>query len=968
MKKLILCSIFCLLSSAVLYAGFQTGKTTAVVLESFNTGQVSPSLEARQNFPKYDSACRTLENFLVSPLGPVQRRPGTRYIATAKTGTPRLLKFEYSTGDSYAIEAGDDYARFYRNGGQILDPNNNPYEIVTPYQQSELADIRYAQSDNWMYMVDGNDPPNLLTRTGHAAWTCTEIVFDGGPFLNENDDTGLTIDPSGNGEFTANDYYDSGDDSQGIVRGVSWKAQTFTASDTYTASGVQLKLYKLGDPGTVTVSLRATAAGLPTGADLVSGTTDGDSLTTSAGGEWREITFTATQALTSGTVYAVVVRATSGDASNTVYWRHDSTSPSYTGGSYIYSADSGSSWTASASADFMFRIAISGTASDVIGLAANGPIFDSEHVGALWRLSHTVPTVTTTGTFTATSFTVPVAEQLGTQFNVARNQDYIVAVSGYWKGVATIQKTYDSGTTWKDVFSHQNVTGLNPLDFRGTETVQDAIYRVKMVNHLGVQFHRHEWYVTSNYTCTALSYVRQGIVRIATYTDPCNVTASVLYTLGGTDKTYLWAEGAWSDYRGWPRTVAFHQQRALYGGSESYPTTLWFSGTGSDNFDDFTIGNLATDAFTVQLQGQNPIEWLISGDYLLIGTSAGVGKFGLQGKPINVDSGYIEQSTNGSASIQAVMTSDTVLYVERNLRKIREFGYALQYDRYVTPDLTVLCEEITDPCVVEIAFQHRPNPMLWCVLGNGNIATLCYYRDQAVAGWSLQTTTGDFESLVITPGAGTTQTGDTWREDALYTVATRNVDGNDVSFIEQFAPVSYGSDPNYAWFVDCGLSTAYSGLTPAAQTFTGMSHLATESVCVYADANSIGARTVNASGVIDCNAVYTIVTAGLNFTSKLETLPLKLPAEIAQARIADRKVSALNFDLQNANYFKYGMGASATLQTADFQDVFVTSVVGFKRITFPFGSLSKPTLYVECSEPVPLGLRAIIGEVYYTIP
>ena len=55
--------------------------TVSPTLESFNGGQVSPLMEARVSFPKYRSSCRTIENMLVTVHGPIERRPGTKFIS-----------------------------------------------------------------------------------------------------------------------------------------------------------------------------------------------------------------------------------------------------------------------------------------------------------------------------------------------------------------------------------------------------------------------------------------------------------------------------------------------------------------------------------------------------------------------------------------------------------------------------------------------------------------------------------------------------------------------------------------------------------------------------------------------------------------------------------------------------------------------------------------------------------------------
>jgi len=152
------------------------------------------------------------------------------------------------------------------------------------------------------------------------------------------------------------ELYISGDDTHtDLQSGTSWKAQTFTPSIAHSITSVKLKLFRVGSPGTITVSIRATdGSGHPTGDDLTSGTTDGDTLTTNNAGEWREVTLTS-YTLSAGTKYAIVIRALSADASNYFACREHINSPTYTGGNREYSTDSGSSWSATTGADMMFR-------------------------------------------------------------------------------------------------------------------------------------------------------------------------------------------------------------------------------------------------------------------------------------------------------------------------------------------------------------------------------------------------------------------------------------------------------------------------------------------------------------------------------------------------------------------------------------------------------------------------------------
>lgn len=152
--------------------------------------------------------------------------------------------------------------------------------------------------------------------------------------------------------------YNTGDDDSqpvGKDNGQKWSAQTFTPSTAHKITSVKIKAYRVNSPGTITVSIRATSSGHPTGGDLCSGTTDGDTLTTDTAGEWREITLGAGYDLLASTKYAIVIRCLDGDDSNHIRCRMDSSSPTYAGGNWELSIDSGVNWTTQAGYDFMFE-------------------------------------------------------------------------------------------------------------------------------------------------------------------------------------------------------------------------------------------------------------------------------------------------------------------------------------------------------------------------------------------------------------------------------------------------------------------------------------------------------------------------------------------------------------------------------------------------------------------------------------
>lgn len=136
-------------------------------------------------------------------------------------------------------------------------------------------------------------------------------------------------------------------DGTGAGKGVYdtfWMAQTFTPTVNHNVTTIKIKCARTGSPGTVTVSIRATSGGLPTGIDLVSGTFNGDTISEWNNYEWVSVTLGRAYKLLADTMYAIVVKAPAGSESpeNVLYWQLSS--DSYSGGTFCESDDSGSTW------------------------------------------------------------------------------------------------------------------------------------------------------------------------------------------------------------------------------------------------------------------------------------------------------------------------------------------------------------------------------------------------------------------------------------------------------------------------------------------------------------------------------------------------------------------------------------------------------------------------------------------------
>jgi len=199
-----------------------------------------------------------------------------------------------------------------------------------------------------------------------------------GPLIieeNENDDTDLDSAPqyflwyskikklicstAGNvyrlAPATLQEFYNIGENYDYSVYDTTWAAQTFTPLDAHTVVTIKLKMYRVGSPGTITASVRATTADVPSGADLCDGTYNGDTLTTNTDGEWVSFDQGAGTALTADTMYSIVLNASNGNSSNKIVIKTDGESPTYTGGTAATSTDSGATWTKYTNYDVLFE-------------------------------------------------------------------------------------------------------------------------------------------------------------------------------------------------------------------------------------------------------------------------------------------------------------------------------------------------------------------------------------------------------------------------------------------------------------------------------------------------------------------------------------------------------------------------------------------------------------------------------------
>jgi hypothetical protein len=149
-------------------------------VHSFVGGLLSPKLEGRVDYSKYGVGCRVLENFIATPTGGIYKRPGLRFVAKAKQNNVRLVPFDFNGSErqSYILEIGDGYIRFFTRGGQLVGGDGKPLELpVSALTGMDLTKLSYVQSADVIYFAHPQMQPWRLERLSATNWAYQGMSF-----------------------------------------------------------------------------------------------------------------------------------------------------------------------------------------------------------------------------------------------------------------------------------------------------------------------------------------------------------------------------------------------------------------------------------------------------------------------------------------------------------------------------------------------------------------------------------------------------------------------------------------------------------------------------------------------------------------------------------------------------------------------------------------------------------------------
>ena len=826
---------------------------------SFAGGVVSPAMFGRVDDQKYKTGLAKCENFVCSPQGAVFNRPGFEFVRATKYADKktRLIPFKFSSDQTMVIELGDKYARFHTNGATLMS-GNSPYEIATPYEADDLAEIKYTQSADVLTLVHTKYPPKELKRYSAYDWRLETIDFALG--ISPPTISGVTYYPNGNtSENRFNVRY--------VVTALKETDEGTIESGASTAFTISCNLYhnesnNVIQWGAVTGAVRYRVYKSLSGVYGYIGETNALTFTDDNIAADESITpprydtiFQSAGSIQSATITNAGTgyvgpngEITSVTLDSQEEWRTER--------KIQVDRVWGHAWEVLNLVDyinyFQYNIYVVDDAGTGSG-AEIEPILESDKKKVYDIDSYVIEY---DAIYKKQAGYVAIKPLIGLRIKKAG--------SGYVKPRLVIDCTahptfimnagnidgYDmndttqvrldlvrttapaSGRVFANGFTHRGITVTDPTGRGAVLTPEFANGKLTRVNILDGG---------------------QG------YTNP---TATV-YAEYGSGATVSLSLGEIGDY---PGCVTYYEQRRFFGGTRVRPQMLWGTRPGTESDMSYTIPTQDDNRikFRIAAQQASRVQHLVPISHLLALTETAefritsVNSDALTPNSISVK----PQSYIGASPVQPVIINNTAVYAASRGGHLRELGYNWQANGFITSDLAVRAPHLFElgKRVVDLSVTAAPEQIVWGATNKGELYGLTYLPEQNVGAWHVHSTKdGAFESCaVVTEG----------EEDRLYVVVRRLVNGAYVRYVERMGTMS-AATLEESFFVDSGLT--YRGVPVS--TLQGLNHLEGCTVAVLGDGAVMPPQKVK-NGKITLPEEHSVIHVGLPITAELQTLPI----------------------------------------------------------------------------------------------
>ena len=254
--------------------------------------------------------------------------------------------------------------------------------------------------------------------------------------------------------------------------------------------------------------------------------------------------------------------------------------------------------------------------------------------------------------------------------------------------------------------------------------------------------------------------VNGGLIKITKFNNVNSISGEVVKKLDAVikaiERSWVIQPLAFNSTDGYPRCCTYFKQRLVFANTKKAPNKIWFSAVGANGT--FLETTEDGDAFSIVsasglsnsilfLEAQRGVICLTSGGEFMVDSDGGL-------TPTTVN--IAEHSAYGAYAVtRPERVGNELLFVQRGGERVRALTYRYEVDGLVSPEISTLASHIGEDHlgVNQISYQQEPESTVWCVLGDGKVASITFNRDQEVLAWAQHDFGGLVKSICSLPTA-----------------------------------------------------------------------------------------------------------------------------------------------------------------------------------------------------------------------
>ena len=990
-----------------------------ILQNSFLGGIVSPALLGRVDLATYQQGAYELTNFLVNPQGSITTRGGLRYVSPVKEHGKkvRLIPFRFSSEQTLVLVFGDRWMRIVTEG-KVLMKGSAPFELSTPYTETEISELDYTQNADIITLTNPNHPPMELRRYGATDWRLVSCQFA----------PSITPPSSVSGSAIYPDKTEEKDKGTIVARYVvtsvdadgkeSVASAPFTINCNYYVTGGRVELAWSPVAGAQYYRIYREVSGIYGFLGQTESTEiidEGDNPDTTYTPPRYEVAFQNKSGIKevivenggSGYLSSVTDAPVTSSTTLAMPWGFvlDTLTTDATN---IYIDD----LPISASAEFCFelidkagqQIAI----SDPISLKRVYYKDGGEHASTQQIY---VPAVTSADALfirfsklsgSASNASVRI---LGIKYETRKGATVYAPSQLEWNRFETsrtlnfsykepdhggsIGPTHEFSVTYPSWYVAMRNDANGYGDFASVRQTFPALFSELAPSCYAKAFTQEgcpvaEWLrevnvslktenaqdvelVVSDPTGTGaqlLPIIEDGKITGVTvissgenYSNP-SITVKASQGSGARLRAVLYSEGDY-DY---PSANTQYDQRRVFAGTYAHPVKVLMTNAGQQDLMMYHLPTMADDRISLEAvtADADRIIHAVSLDSLILFTrSAELRVFTQNSDALSPDSVAVRpQSYVGSNNVQPLICNSNVLYAASRGGHLRSLNFSYAAQGYASGDLSLVCPHLFDSKdITDLALSKAPVQVAWAVSSDGKLLALTYYPEQEVAAWSMLETSGEFESCcVVSEGA----------EDHLYVVVKRSVNGNERRYIERLEYYNVPKDAEDFRQLDSFIDAVWTKSKAAGETtLTGLEHLEGMEVTAVCDGVEYsGLRVQNGRTTVPTGA-FSRAMVGLPYVCRVTTVPLAAAAGTSSLQGHVKNPSQVYLRCRHDGDLFVGDAQSQELWPVKRDDLsFKKGPAGSQvvsvNITGAWAQSGQVT--IEHRNALPLEINAIVGE------